>query len=111
VTWTRREVLASLGVGSAQALLLACGGSARTPSRPVAVDPELTTWLRDAVSILRGAGFATAHALAVSRRRTTAALDVLGSGVARSRADGVVLTVRDKDGMSREQVTNDLSRA
>ena len=111
MTWTRREVLASLGVGSAHALLLACGGAARPPSRPVAIDPELTTWLRDAVSTLRGAGFVTAHALAVSRRRTTAALDVLGAGVARGRADGVVLTVRDKDGSSREQVTNDLSRA
>jgi predicted transcriptional regulator len=111
VTWTRREVLASLGVGSAHALLVACGGQARAPQRPTAIDPELTTWLRDAVSVLRGAGFATAHALAVSRRRTTAALDVLGSGVARGRADGVVLTVRDKDGLSREQVTNDLSRA
>jgi predicted Zn-dependent protease len=111
VTWSRREVLASLGVGSAHALLVACGGQAKAPQRPVAIDPELTTWLRDAVQSLRGAGFATAHALAVSRRRTTAALDVLGAGVARGRADGVVLTVRDADGRSREQVTNDLSRA
>lgn len=104
-------MLASLGVGSAQAILLACGGAPRRPESPVSVDPELTTWLRDAVATLRGAGAASAHALAVSRRRTTGAIDVLGAGVARSRADGVVLTVRDKTGALREQVTNDLSRA
>ncbi len=104
-------MLQSLGVGTAQAILLACGGAPKRPVGPIALDPELTTWLRDAVSTLRGAGFASAHVLAVSRRRTTGAIDVLGAGVARSRADGVVLTVRDKAGALREQVTNDLSRA
>jgi len=73
------------------------------------VGPGLPTGRRGRGPVLQGAGF-RATALAGSRRRTTAALDVLGSGVARSRADGVVLTVRGKDGTSREQVTNDLSR-
>ncbi len=60
--------------------------------------------------MLTGAGFDQPHALAVSRRRTTAAIDVLGAGVARGRCDGVVLSVREKSGVRREQVTNDLSR-
>jgi predicted Zn-dependent protease len=111
VSWTRRQVLASLGVGSAQAILFACGGAQRTQQQAVAIDPEISSWLRDAVAVLQGAGFARVHALAVTRRRTTAAIDVLGSGVARSRSDGVVLRVQDKAGRVREQVTNDLSRS
>jgi predicted Zn-dependent protease len=78
--------------------------------RATEVSPELRTWLHDAVSTLRGAGLSGVHVLAVSRQRTTAAVDVLGAGVARSRCDGLVLAVRDRDGMTREQVTNDLSR-
>jgi predicted Zn-dependent protease len=103
-------VLASLGVASAQ-LLIACGAPTK-PVRPRATDvsPELRTWLRDAVATLRGAGFSSVHVLAASRQRITAAMDVLGAGVARSRCDGVVMTVRDRDGAIREQVTNDLSR-
>jgi predicted Zn-dependent protease len=105
VTWNRREVLAALGVGAAHALL-GCASSQAPVVRP-SVDPgEVRTWLRDAVARLHAAGFTHAHALAVTRRRTSAALDVLGAGVSRSRADGVVLTTG-----TAEQVTSDLSRA
>lgn len=104
-------MLASLGIASAQAALLACAPRAARPARrPTEVDPEIGTWLRDAVSRLRGAGFASVHVLAVSRQRTTAAIDVLGAGVARGRSDGVVITVRDASGLVREQVTNELTR-
>jgi predicted Zn-dependent protease len=111
VSWNRREVLGSLGVASAQALLWACGGRA-APVRhaPTEVSGEIRSWLRDAVATLRSQ-FTFAHALAVSRRRTTGAIDVLGAGVSRGRYDSVVLTVRDKDGARREQVTSDLSQA
>lgn len=74
------------------------------------VSPELRTWLHDAVATLRGGGYSAVHVLAVSRQRTTAAVDVLGAGVRRDRCDGLVITVRDRDGFVREQVTNDLSR-
>jgi len=77
---------------------------------PTDVDPQVRTYLREAVAKLRGAGFASAHVLAVSRHRVTAAIDVLGAGVARGQCDGAVLTVRDREGMVREHVTNDLSR-
>ncbi|HEY5944187.1 MAG TPA: metallopeptidase TldD-related protein, partial [Kofleriaceae bacterium] len=111
MTWSRREVLASLGVVSAQAALWACGAPAKqVRRRSVDGHPELREWLHDAVATLRGAGLVAPHVLAVSRQRTTAAIDVLGAGVARSRCDGLVITVRDRDGMMREQVTNDLSR-
>lgn len=105
VTWNRREVLAALGVGAAHALL-GCGSAPPSVARP-AVDPgEVRTWLRDAVARLHAAGFTHAHALAVTRRRTSAALDALGAGVARARTDGVVLATG-----SAEQVTSELSRA
>ncbi len=103
-------MLASIGVGASSAILFACGGAPKRAERPLSINPELTTWLRDAVSMLVGAGLAAPHALAVTRRRTTAALDVLGAGVGRGRSDGIVLSARDKDGSLREQVTNDLSR-
>lgn len=108
--WSRREFLATLGVASANALLFACGGQAKDVRRASSVDPEIRLWLKDAVSVLAGAGFEQPHALAVSRRRTTGAIDVLGAGVARGRCDGVVLSVREKSGLRREQVSNDLSR-
>ena len=110
MSWSRREVLASLGVASAQAILWACGGQAHTPRRKLMEDPQVRTWLHDAVERLKGAGFTNAHVLAVSRQRMTAAVDVLGAGVARAQADGVVITVRERDGSVREHVTNDLSR-
>ena len=102
-------MLATLGVASANAILFACGGQTTGVRRASSIDPEIRIWLKDAVSVLAGAGFESPHALAVSRRRTTAAIDVLGAGVARGRCDGVVLSVREKSGVRREQVTNDLS--
>ncbi len=111
MSWNRREILGGLGIASAQTLLWAmgCTGQTRPVRRAPDTSGEIRTWLRDAVSMLHGAGFTTAHALAVSRRRSTAARDVLGAGVAHARCDGVVLTVQDARGF-REQVTSDLSR-
>ena len=111
MSWSRREVLATLGVASAQAILAACGAPQRRIARGAQIEsPEVRTWLRDAVSVLRGAGFDGVSVLAVRRKRITAAIDVLGAGVARSASDGVVLVVRDRDGVQREHVTNTLSR-
>jgi predicted Zn-dependent protease len=104
-------VLASLGVASAQAALWACGAPKRpTQRRATDIHPELRIWMRDAVATLRGAGLTGVQVLAISRERVTAAVDVLGAGVARARSTSVVLTARDRDGMVREQVTNALSR-
>jgi predicted Zn-dependent protease len=103
-------MLQTLGMASGSAILFACGGAQKSGSRTRSVDPAIRSWLKEAVSILVGAGFDSPHALAVSRRRTTAAIDVLGTGVGRGRCDGVVLAVREKSGLVREQVTNDLSR-
>lgn len=86
-------------------MLLACGAPARSVRRANAGRVELRAWLHDAIAILHGAGFTDAHALAVSRHRITAALDVLGGGVARSTCDGLVLSMK-----GREHVTNDLTR-
>ena len=111
MSWNRREALRTLGVGSASTLLwvLGCG----TPPKQVVLAPqqasgEVRGWLRDAVARL-ATKYPMVHALAVSRRRTTGAVDLSGTGVARARRDGVVLTIRDRDGMWREQVTADLS--
>lgn len=109
MTWSRRELLQTLGVASAQAILLACGGPQRASRRVAEGSNEIRGWLREAVAVLRGAGFDEVHVLAVRRHRMTAALDVLGGGVARSSADGVVLSVKDHAGVRREHVTNDLS--
>jgi predicted Zn-dependent protease len=98
-------VLATLGVASAQAMLIACGAPAQSVRRVTRERAELRAWLHDAIAILHGAGLTDAHALAVSRRRITAALDVLGGGVARSTCDGLVLSTK-----GREHVTNDLTR-
>jgi len=111
VSWNRREALGALGVGSASTLLWAFGCGA--PPKAVVVTPqqasgEVRGWLRDAVARL-ATRYPVVHALAVSRRRTTGAIDLGGTGVARGRRDGVVLTVRDRDGMWREQVSADLS--
>lgn len=104
-------MLGAVGAASASTLLWAFG--CRAPqtgvAHAVASGGQVRTWLHDAISALRGAGLASPHALAVTRRRTTAALDVLGAGVARSRSDGVVLSVRDGDGAVRELVTSELS--
>jgi predicted Zn-dependent protease len=107
----RREVLGTLGVASAGTLLWAFG--CRAPAKDTKViaasGGEVRTWLHDAIALLAGAGLESPRALAVTRRRTTAAIDVLGAGVSRARSEGVVLSVRDKDGARREQVTSDLS--
>lgn len=86
-------------------MLVACGAPARSVRRTNRERTELRAWLQDAIAILHGAGFTDAHALAVSRHRITAALDVLGGGVARSTCDGLVLSIKN-----REHVTNDLTR-
>jgi predicted Zn-dependent protease len=112
VAVNRRELLGALGVGSASTLLwaLGCSGPARRPDSAERVSGEVRTWLRDAVARL-AAAFPAVHVLAVQRRRTAAAVDVLGAGVARARRDGVVLAVRDRDGRWREQVTSALTQA
>ncbi|MBS1120371.1 MAG: peptidase modulator of gyrase [Deltaproteobacteria bacterium] len=110
---SRRELLAGLGIGSASTLLWACGSrpsAVRSTRGVTSTSGEVRTWLRDAVARLAVA-YPSVHALAVARRRTTAAIDVLGAGVARARREGLVLTVRDREGLWREQVTSDLSQA
>lgn len=111
VSWDRREFLAALGVGSASSLMFAfgCGAPIAPPRAPAQRVADVRGWLRDAVGKL-AAVFPTVHALAVTRSRTTAAIDVLGIGVARARRDGVVLSVQDAKGKWREHVTADLSR-
>ena len=54
--------------------------------------------------------YPTVHALAVSRRRTTAAIDVLGAGVARGRARWRRADRARSRMAGREQVTSELSR-
>lgn len=111
MSFDRRELLGALGLGSASALLWALGcGPPPPPALPERPSGEIRTWLRDAVARL-AAVFPQVHVLAVSRRRTTAAVDVLGTGVARGRRDGVVLAVRGRDGRAREQVTSELTQA
>ncbi|MBA2543625.1 MAG: hypothetical protein H0V17_28545 [Deltaproteobacteria bacterium] len=110
----RRELLGGLGVASASTLLwaLGCSGTQKPTSvvaEAVADRDSVRTWLREAVSRLR-AVFPTVHALAVERLRSTAASDVLGTGLAHARRDGVVLVVRDEAGLWREQVSSDLTR-
>src|SRR5665647_488633 len=111
VSWNRREVLGALGVGSASTLLwaLGCAAPAKLTVRtPQQASGEVRGWLRDAVARL-ALRYPVVHVLAVSRRRTTGAVDLVGTGVARARRDGVVLTVRDRDGMWREQISANLS--
>ena len=88
-----------------------CGRSSPSPRAPAQRVADVRGWLRDAVAKLAAvATYRSVHALAVTRARTTAAIDVLGIGVARGRRDGVVLTVRDAKGLWREHVTADLSQ-
>ena len=103
----RREVLTGIG---ASTLAWAFGCHRAPPAAPhVEVSGEVRSWLRDAVARLAGV-FAYARATAVSRRRTTAAIDALGTGVARAQFDTVVLRVRDADGSWREHVGSVLTR-
>lgn len=110
VTVDRRDVLASLGLASASAAIwaLGCGSRPVVPRRAPQVSRDVRTWLHDAVARL-AAVYPAVHALAVSRRRTTAAVDVLGPGIARMRGDGVVFTVRRPDGVRREHLTTTLT--
>lgn len=108
----RRELLGGLGVVTAQAALwaLGCGGQQRVLAPDIEADrDEVRTWLRDAVSLLSTA-FTSVHGLAVERRRTVAAADVFGTGIAREQRDGVVFTFKDKTGALQEYALSDLSR-
>ncbi|MBV8761869.1 MAG: hypothetical protein JO257_31540 [Deltaproteobacteria bacterium] len=105
MTWNRREVLATLGVGAAHALL-ACSSPPRGPQRPAVYAADVRSWLHDAIARLHAAGFTHSRALAVTRVRTTTALDVMGAGISSARTDGVVLSTGTAD-----YVTTDLSRA
>ncbi len=109
MSWNRREVLGGLGIASASLILGCHFGQQEVVRAPLAPSAAIRGWLREAIGWLAPA-FATVHALAVSRHRTTAAIDSLGSGVAHHRFDGVVLSVRDKSGR-REQISSDLSEA
>lgn len=106
----RREVLAWLGVAAAQPLLwtLGCSAPRPAPRRAPQISRDVRTWLHEAVARL-AALYPVVHALAVSRRRTTAAIDVLGPGIAHLRRDGVVFAVRRSDGSRREYVTSELT--
>jgi hypothetical protein len=100
----RREMLAALGVSGASTLLWACGGRNRVARTAPQIRDDVRGWLREAVAKL-AAVYPTVHALAVSRRRTTAAIDIIGTGIGRARRDGCVLAVRDRDGRWREHVS------
>jgi predicted Zn-dependent protease len=108
----RRELLGAFGIAGASTLLWAtgCGGRQGAVKRKPQVGDEVRTWLRDAVAKL-AAVYPGVHALAVTRRRTTAAIDVVGTGVGRTRRDGIVLAVRDRDGQWREHATSELTAA
>jgi predicted Zn-dependent protease len=98
---------------SAGAVLLAFGCHPHPASvvAPLEQRGEVRSWLRDAVARLAAAyPRARVHALASTRQRVTAAADVLGEGVARSRVDGVVLVVHDATGFH-EQVSSELTAA
>jgi len=105
----RRELLRGIGTATAASILYACAPPP-PPARPAKAQQgtEVRGWLRDAVAKL-STRYPVVHALAVTRRRITAAVDGLGAGVARARIDGVVLVVRDRDGRWREEVGSDLS--
>ena len=104
-------MLGTLGMASASTLLWAFG--CRAPERGVKTiatsGGEVRTWLRDAVAVLAGAGLDSPRALAVTRKRTTAAIDVLGPGISRGRYEAVLLSGKTRDGVRREQVSSDLT--
>lgn len=107
----RRELLAALGVASAGAVASAfgCGGRQRRARGAARVaSGELSSWLRDAVERL-AAHAPTVHAIAVSARRSSAGLDVLGAGVAHGVRAGAVLAMRARDGSWREHATSELT--
>lgn len=104
-------MLQALGLSAGSlAWAFGCGSSRPQVHRADGEDRgEIRNWLRDGVARL-AAVYPSVHALAAIHHRTTAAIDVLGTGVARARRDGAVFTVRDAEGTWREHVTNDLSR-
>jgi len=104
----RRELLHAFGIAGASTILSACRGGTRVVEHKPQVRDEVRTWLRDAVAKL-AAVYPVVHVLAVSRRRTTAGVDIVGNGISRARRDGVVLAVRDRDGLWREHVTSELT--
>lgn len=111
MTLHRRALLGSLGVASATSLLWAFGcGAPPRPRRSPQISRDVRSWLHSAVASL-AAIYPSVHALAVSRQRTTAALDVLGPGIAHLRRDAAILTVRRRDGSRREYLTSELSAA
>jgi predicted Zn-dependent protease len=109
VTLDRREMLGALGIAGASTLVWACGGGGRVVRQNAQIRDDVRGWLRDAVAKL-AAVYPTVHALAVSRRRTTAALDIVGMGIGHAGRDGVVLAVRDRSGQWREHATSELSQ-
>ena len=76
---------------------------------PISSSEEIRGWLHDAVRWLAPA-FEDVHVMAVQRRRTSAAIDSLGQGLAANRFDGVVLSVRDRDGR-REAMSSELTES
>lgn len=105
----RRELLRACGIAGASTIVAACGGRSRVVRAKPQIRDEVRSWLRDAVAKL-AAVYPGVHALAVSRRRTTAGIDIVGTGITRTRRDGVVLAVRDRAGQWREHVTSELTR-
>ena len=97
-----------MGIAGASTIVAACGGRSRVVRDKPQVRDEVRTWLRDAVAKL-AAVYPGVHVLAVSRRRTTAGIDIIGTGISRARRDGVVLAVRDREGQWREHVTSELT--
>ena len=108
MTLDRRELLHALGIAGASAWLAACGGTRRAVRRQPQMRDDVRTWLREAVARL-AAVYPHVHALAVTRRRSTVGLDIVGSGIHHARRDGVVLAVRDRDGHVREVASSDLT--
>ncbi len=110
MSWDRREILGSLGIASASTLAwaLGCGRSMRVMRPTPRTSADVRTWLRSAVERI-AVWYPEVHALAVTRRRTTAAIDVLGTGVARSHTQGLIFTFRDRDGTWHDHVTTDLT--
>ena len=106
----RRELLRAMGIAGASTIVAACGGRGRIVREQAQIRDEVRTWLREAVAKL-AAVYPGVHVLAVSRQRTTAGIDIIGTGIARARRDGVVLAVRNRDGQWREHVTSELTAA
>jgi hypothetical protein len=105
----RRELLGGLGL-SALAWAFGCGGRRSDVgfARAGGAD-DVAPRLRDAVARL-AASFPTVHALAVARRRTTAAIDVIGEALAHDRREAAIFIVQQR-GIRREVATHDLGDA